>query len=284
MLDSTFGDALPAHVTVFASAPRPLTLRSGRTLTPQYFGQLEHVRTRPSLIFHFAFLTRGHAQTPNFVATNRGISRTLRGFIERNGARGLFIPSSGAVYGPARVLESDMDRNPYGVLKHEDELVFGALAARLGFPAAIMRIFNLGGAFINNLSGYALACIIADVLRGTSVTLRAAQPVWRSYTHVEDVLNIATAILLRQLALPVFDTAGEPEIEVGDLAARVGRLLTEGEVSIIRPDWQNGAANRYLGDLAAYRDAAALAGVKLQSLDQQILDTANYIAHVARSR
>lgn len=277
MLDSVFQEVLPNHVSVFTSSARQLTLRSGRTLFSQEFAELENIRAPGCLIFHFAFLTRGHEQTQHFIPTNRRISQTMRRFIERNGARGLFAPSSGAVYGPGRSLTSDMKQHPYGALKREDDEAFKSLSDRLGFPAAFIRIFNLGGPFINNLPTYALSSIIANVLNETPVCLRAAQPVWRSYTHIEDVLNIATSIMLRQLQLPIFDTAGEPEIEIGDLALHIGRLLTGGEISITRPAWQNGDANIYLGNLADYRQAAALTGIELQSLDQQILDTAMYI-------
>jgi hypothetical protein len=109
------------------------------------------------------------------------------------------------------------------------------------------------------------------------VTLRAAQPVWRSYAHVADVLNIAAAIMLRGLNVPVFDTAGEETIEIGDLASRTGRLLTGKDVEIMRPDWRNGPADRYVGDIAAYRHAAGLAGVGLRALDDGILDTARFL-------
>lgn len=280
MLDSAFGEALPEHVSVFASSPGWLSLRSGRPLATRAFAELETLRTEACFIFHLAFLTLGHERAADFIPVNRRISRTMRGFIERNGARGLFIPSSGAVYGPGQALIADMDQHPYGTLKREDEEAFAALAERLGFPAAIIRIFNLAGPFINNLPGYALSSIIADVLNGGPVSLRAAQPVWRSYTHVEDVLNIAAAIMLRALPLPIFDTAGEEPVEIGDLARCIGRLLTGQEISMTRPAWQNGVASRYLGDPATYREAAALAGVELQALDAQILATADYIKSI----
>jgi UDP-glucuronate decarboxylase len=280
MLESALGETLPEQVMTFATGPRTITLRSGRTLTAHAFSKLEFLETRPSIIFHFAFLTRGHTQAKNYIAVNRDITRIMRGFVERNGALGLVIPSSGAVYGPGRMLDHDLAGNPYGVLKHQDEVIFQDLASRLSFPIAITRIFNLAGAFINNLNSYALSSIIADVVRGGPITLRAAHPVWRSYTHVEDVLNIAAAVILRGLDVPVFDTAGESSVEIGDLANRVMRLLTAKDIAIIRPEWRNGTADQYLGDGSAYRRLAGLTGVPLHSLDQQIIDTAAYMANL----
>lgn len=277
MLDGVFEEALPARVIAFSTAPEPLRLRSGRIFTPLAFAELENYRLPSSLIFHFAFLTRGHAQAPDYIAINRGISQTLQAFIARNGTAGIFIPSSGAAYAP------DLAQNPYGALKLEDEQVFSALAWRLGFPAAIIRIFNLAGPFINNPRGYALASIILDLLAGAPVRLTAARPVLRSYTHVGDVLNIAAALLLHRLDVPVFDTAGEQDIEIGALATRAGKLLGAAEVSILRPAWENAEPDHYVGNFAAYQNAARLAGVELLGLDRQILDTAAYMADMPPS-
>lgn len=270
-LGGVFGADLPARVMAFSTQPRTLC---GVTTLP--YAALADLRAGPGLILHLAFRTKGYEAEPGYVEANRAIAATLRGFIERNGARGLFIPSSGAVYGPDGALRTDVAAAPYGALKYEDELQFGALAARLSIPAVITRIFNLAGPCMNNLTGYALACIITDTLRGGPITLRAARPVWRAYTHVGDVLAIALSLLLREQSLPVFDTGGEA-LELGALAARTARLLTGGALPVVRPDWKNGEPDRYLGDGAAYEAAAAQAGVALRRLDAQIIDTADYI-------
>ncbi len=270
MLENALGDAVVERVTVYASAAKAVALRSGRVLQARAFAELEREVAPPGLILHFAFLTRGFAQADDYVAVNRWITRTMGGFIERNGAAGIFVPSSGAAYRAGR--------DVYGALKLEDEVVFGDLARRLGFPAAVLRIFNLAGPFINNVNAYALACIIADVAAGRAVNLRADHPVWRSYAHVGDVLNIALAVLLCGLTLDVCDTAGEVEVEIGELAARVARVLGRTEPEIVRPEWRGGAADYYVGDLAAYQNTARQAGVALHGLDAQIADTAAYLA------
>jgi nucleoside-diphosphate-sugar epimerase len=268
MFCSALGNALPARLKIFATNPRTITLRSGHTLQTKPFAALESEKSAPSLILHFAFLTQGFAHTPDFCAANQKISATMRGFIARNGARGLFIPSSGAAYKPDHL---------YGALKREDEKSFGELARDQDFPAAIIRIFNLAGPFINNLSNYALASIILDVLAGRPITLRAARPVFRSYAHVQDVLNIALAIMLNRLDFGIFDTAGDPELEISELAVRAQNLLAAETLPIIRPEWRDGPPDRYLGDLAAYAAAATRAGIQPKTLDQQIIDTARFI-------
>lgn len=229
---------------------------------------------------HFAFLTRGFARQEGYIETNRRITRTMQRFIARNGAFGLFVPSSGAVYGAGRVPHQNLDADPYGALKYEDELVFGAQARQLGFPAVIIRVFNLAGPCMNNLVGYALASIIADSLRGGPVHLRAPHPVWRAYAHVGDVLNIALSLLLGGLELPVFDSAGEQPLEIGELAQVTSRLVTGEALPISRPAWETGTPDRYLGDMQSYAQAAHLAGVTLRPLEEQIRDTAGYIRSI----
>jgi UDP-glucuronate decarboxylase len=272
-LQGVFGADLPARVKTFSAAPRPLP---GFGLTPLPYAALETLRAAPALILHFAFRTKGHAAEPGYVETNRAIAATMRGFIARNGALGLFIPSSGAVYGPDGQPHGDLAANPYGALKYEDELSFGALAARHAIPLVTARIFNLAGPRMNNLTGYALGSIIMDIVRGGPIQLRAARPVWRAYAHVGDVLAIALSLLLQRQSPPVFDTSGEP-VELGALAARAARLLTGADMPIIRPDWEGGVPDRYLGDGDSYARTAALAGVTPRALDEQILDTAAYI-------
>jgi nucleoside-diphosphate-sugar epimerase len=272
MLESVFGDDLPNRVTAFTARARALLLRSGRSVAARDYVALETMPAPPALIFHFAFLTRGHAGQENYVAVNAEITRVMHGFIARNGAAGLVLPSSGAAY----MAET------YGILKRADEDIFGAQAAARHFPAAIVRIFNLSGPYINNLKSYALACIIADILAGGPIRLRAAHPVWRAYAHVEDVLNIATARVLRG-ETATFDTGARTPVEIGDLASQASRLLTGHELPVIRPEWQAGIADRYVGDFGAYRGAAAAAGVKPRDLDQQILDTAKYLKQMGRA-
>ena len=276
-LDEALGEVMPRRVTAFASTAKPLVLHSGRGIAVQAYDTLGALAMAPALILHFAFRTRGFAKEAGYIETNHGITRTMQQFIARNGAFGMFVPSSGAVYGPGRVPHQNLEADPYGALKYEDELVFGALARQHGFPAAIMRIFNLAGPCMNNLSGYALGCIITDVLRGGPVQLRAAHPVLRGYAHIGDVLDIALSLLLGRKELPVFDSAGEPALEIGELAQLTSRLMTGTELPVSRPEWQGGAPDRYLGDMQSYAQAARLAGVTLRPLEAQICDTAGYI-------
>jgi UDP-glucuronate decarboxylase len=264
-----FCSAVPlAQIHAFGSSARIQALRNGGGIPVQPLTALAERPVRDAIIFHFAFLTREHAGKMPLAAyaeANRAISGIIETFVRSHGARGLFVPSSGAAY------TADPVHNPYGALKLEDEWRF----ASLGVPAVNMRVFNLSGPFINKLDSYALACIIRDLQADRPVVLHAARPIWRGYAHVADVLNIALGLILRAESPPVFDTWGEP-VELSTLAARAATLLGK-PLTIERPAWQNGAADKYLGSAASYLSHAAALGLEPTSLDQQILDTADYL-------
>ncbi len=276
MLDHTLGDDFPRVVHAFGARAREMALRSGRLVAIRPLTAITQLALPDALVLHFAFLTREHAsrmELAEYMRENRKISTLVQDFLRRNGAMGVFNPSSGAVYAG-----TDAGQNPYGALKHADEVVFGELGQSLGFPAVRMRVFNLAGPFINKLDSYALACIIGDITRGRQVVLRAAHPVWRGYAHVADVLNIALGFMLKNVVTEVFDSAGE-RVEIGALALRAGALLGR-RVEIVRPEWRDGVADDYLGDGAAFALHATRAGVALRGLDEQILDTADYLRFI----
>jgi nucleoside-diphosphate-sugar epimerase len=260
--------AAGAEVMAFSAAPRRLTLRTGGVVPSWALSDLAGLRV-PALVFHCAYLTREHASRlslSDYVAANETISALVQNYIKRSGTLGVFLPSSGAVY-----LGNELADNPYGVLKRRDEAVFKELTAN----CVVMRIFNLSGPYINKLDSYVLACIIKDYLAGGPVRLRAAHPVWRAYTHVADVVDLAACLLMDRVALPVFDTGGEA-IEISALARRVAGP----GVKIIRPDWESGVADRYLGDDAMFTQIATQQGLTLRGLDQQITETVDYIAQI----
>ena len=260
-----------AQLYAFGASARPYKLHDGTSLLIRPLAALDDLALPGAFIFHMAFLTREHASTmpvADYITANRAISDHVARFIRRHGANGLFVPSSGAVYAPPP--------NPYGDCKREDETLFTQLGQQHAIPTVIMRVFNLAGPFINKLDSYALACIVADIVARRPITLRAAHPVWRGYAHVNDVLHLALGLLHQGISPPVFDSWGEP-VELSTLARRAARLLGRPETEIIRPTWQNGTADHYLGDAIAYNAHMASLALEPASLERQILDTAAYL-------
>jgi UDP-glucuronate decarboxylase len=286
MLDDALGAEMPERVCAYAAQGRHVRLRSGRTLALAPLTELAHVPRdpRPTLVAHYAFLTREKAAampTAAYVAANRWITDFVTGQAARLGARATFSTSSGAVYDRAGELHPSLDHNPYGALKGEEEEAFADLGRQTGSRVVVARVFNLSGPFLNK--EYALGSLVGDVLAGRTVQIRAPHRVVRSYAHVGEVVAVGVAAMLGIVAAPTepFDTAGDEEVEVGDLALRVRAALHRPDLAIVRPPLAGGAEDRYVGDGTLYRALAAQAGAAYGSLDHGIRDTAAHLAAVA---
>ena len=156
-----------------------------------------------------------------------------------------------------------------------------AVAAASRGPApriVIPRLFNLAGPFLNK-PDYVLGSIIRDVARGGPIELRATHPVERSYVHVGDLVELAFAVMLGQKAAPSepFDTAGERDIEVGELAALIASVLGKSGMEIRRPSFDGSPADRYVGDPSVIRPLAHSYGITMRNLPTQIEDTAAFM-------
>jgi UDP-glucuronate decarboxylase len=279
MLESSLGIHMASRVHVFASSRRSMTLRSGTEMEVFPLNALSQLRIGPHLLAHYAFATRefvAQLGTAKFIARNQGITNVVADHVDRSGPVGMLILSSGAVY-----LGSDMATNPYGVLKAQDEHLFLGMAEGLGgvrpTPRVVIpRLFNLSGPFLNKVDHYVLGSIIQDIKRGGPIRLHADKLVVRSYIHVADLVDLAFAIMLGDQAAPLeaFDTAGEREIEVGELAELAASVLGVSGMPILRPPVDDSQIDRYVGDSAVLNSLARSHGIITRKLPSQIEDTA----------
>jgi UDP-glucuronate decarboxylase len=281
MLDSSLGAEIASRVHVFASSPRSLRLRSGTELMISPLRDLHHLKAEPHLLAHYAFGTREHVSqlgTNSYIARNEEITELVTSHVNRTRPIGALIVSSGAVY-----LGDELSTNPYGVLKARDERLFFEIAARLGDEGSaprvvVPRLFNLAGPFLNK-PDYVLGSIVRDIARGGPIQLHADHLVVRSYVHVRDLVDLAFSMMLGDGPIPpqAFDTAGEREIEVGELAELAASVLGHSGMPIQRPPIDGTSADRYVGDPTMIHSLARSHGIQLATLARQIEDTATYM-------
>jgi len=274
-LDRELGEGVASRVHAFGAGKRVLPLRSGRVVFCDSLPEIASLPPRDYVLLHYAFLTKDRLEgmgLERFVAENSAIGEFVALQAKRLAVKGIFLPSSGAVYGAQAMAE-----NPYGGLKLLDERRFRALGTAL----VIGRIFNLSGAFINKLEAYALGSIIRDIGAGGPVRLRSARPVWRSYIDAEDGVGLALSMLAAGKGDgEPFDMAGREVVEIGELAQRAVGILSPG-TEIMRPP-VSGEADRYVGDgsrMARYMEEA---GMTEATLGAQIRVTAAYINSLPR--
>jgi nucleoside-diphosphate-sugar epimerase len=121
--------------------------------------------------------------------------------------------------------------------------------------------------------------MIKAALKGRPISICAAHRVVRSYIHVADLVALAFAMLLAPHGddQPIFDTAGDDVLEIGELAERVRVVLACPELVILRPSRVEGRDDVYVGDGRSMRRMMQSRGLPLCGMDTQIRDTANFM-------
>jgi len=279
LLARALGPDWTGRVEAFGSSTRRLTLRDGLEIQQRALSELGALPPRPSLLLHFAYLTREKVagmSPDDYLATNREITRTVLEAGARAGVERAVVTSSGAVHAALAAPESPDPALLYGRLKLEDEVLFAQFAqAAPGRRALVLRLFNLSGPYINK--PYALSSFIEQAGTG-HIGVQARGPVIRSYTSAANLLGAGLGHLLADDAEQFLcvETAGEREVEMDALAEAV-RDMVNPSATIARAVPDGRPADRYVGDGRAYRALLQRYGVTEDALPRQICDTADYL-------
>jgi nucleoside-diphosphate-sugar epimerase len=268
-----------ARVRGYASRRRVIRLSAGNEIELLPLEELPTAVGDDDLIAHFAYRTREQAaeDVKGYIADNVEITTTVAAAIEGALVRGVFTTSSGAVYGADGALVHDLYRDPYGTLKHLDELVVQQLAAERGASCAIARVFAVSGEYMTKPDRYALGDLIRQVAAGGPVHIQATSRVIRSYSAVADVVavGLAAASGAAGWTSGVFDSGGD-EIEIEDLARRIAAVLGRPVIEVQRSDI-TGPTNRYVSDGRSFDEVAQRFSLRPAGLDEQIEATARYL-------
>lgn len=277
LLADALGDDFDARVRCFGTCRRVLVLRSGRQVVQARLVDLAALDHRPTIVLHFAFLTRDRAETMadvNYIAANRDIADTVLAALDPIGARAVFLASSGAA---RRADDTTAARalRLYGTLKRDDERRFSAWAEQSGHAAIIARIFNLSGPYINKPQHYALAGFIANALAGHPIEIRATHSVERGYVAIRELMSLAFSLALDKTAgVVAFDTGGAP-MELAEVARHVTAIV--GDVPITRAPSDGSASDSYLGGAEIYDRSIADHGIEPVDFPCQVAETAQYL-------
>ena len=283
LLAHTFGPGWPGRVEAFGSSARRLTLRDGAEIEQRPLSELGALPPQPSLLLHFAYLTREKVagmSPDDYILTNREITRTVLDAGVRAGVERAVVTSSGAVHAALALPTSTDPALLYGRLKLEDEAMFASFAGAASRRRALaLRLFNLSGPYINK--PYALSSFIEQARAG-HIHVQARGPVTRSYTSVANLLGVALGYLSSDEAEPFLciETTGEREVEMDALAEAV-RAVVNPSATIDRAAPDGSPADRYVGDGRVYRALMQRHGVTEDPLLRQIADTADYLREIA---
>ena len=274
-------EAFGVRVRAYARTPREISLSDGTPIEVRALDRLPAEPPADGLLAHFAYRTREQAAEAGlgtYVQDNVAITATVVAAVRAGAPAGILLPSSGAIYDrPERRLATDLETNPYGTLKHLDELAFTGLCSERGVRLVVARVFNVSGPPMIKPQGYALGSLICAALAGEPLVVRATRPVRRSYVAISELVRVALARLVDLEAPPMttFDTADQEVVEMGELADRVRRALGRDDLDVVREAFNPDApADDYVGDPAALAELAERYGVALTPLDEQIRATA----------
>ena len=165
-------------------------------------------------------------------------TRNVVSFAKGGGAGKLLFVSSGAVYGPQTASVGETAAcspvTAYGMGKLEAE----RLCLESGVPTPIARCFAFVGPYLNRRIHYAIGNFIQDCLDGKDIVIKGDGTPLRSYLHADDLVEWLFAILERGEPGRAYNVGSPEAISIGDLAARVRRVLgAKGEVRILgRPE------------------------------------------------
>lgn len=283
LLTQSLGPESASRVLAFGSTHRLLRLRNGITVPQHPLTTLAALPPQPSLLLHFAYLTRektSQMTVEDYATANRQITRLALEGGQAVGMQRAFLVSSGAVHAALAAPDDPAPALQYGRLKLEDESLFHSFAhADAAHRVFTARLFNLSGPYINKIDAYALASFIQQARSG-QITVHATHPVLRSYTSVENLLHLAFEELLADEAnrWTCVETAGDHVVEMAELADAV-RTVVNPTARIQRaPLDQDAHADRYVGDGLQYRQLLTRYGIALHPLTRQIADTDAYLS------
>ena len=285
LLYEALGDQAPTRVVGYASSLREVTVADGRTVMVRPLVDLVAQDPPPTTLLHFAFLTRDKVAPLGldvYTSQNVAITATILRSIEKHRPRHVVTMSSGALHSSTGGLVSDLPTDPYGTLKHVDELVFRAASRDAGSVCVIPRVFSVAGARMTKPGLYALGSLIEMATLGGPIEVRARGPVFRSYCGVAEVVALAlwAAFSGRE---GVFDTCGTV-VEIGDLAHLVAQVHGL-DINVVRRTWDPQAvADRYVGDGSFMEELATEAGLALEPLPVLVRETSAWLTAAKRQR
>jgi UDP-glucuronate decarboxylase len=278
LLYEALGDQAATRVVGYASSAREVTVSDGRTVGVRPLVALLSQDPPPTTLLHCAFLTREKVAVlgiDSYASRNLAITATVLGALSKHEPRCVVAMSSGAVYSSTGGLVSDLLADPYGTLKHVDELAFRAATRDVGGICVIPRVFSVAGARMTKPELYALGSMIEMARAGGPIEVRALGPVFRSYCGVDEVLALAVWAGLSGRDV-VFDTCG-PVVEVEELARVVAQehgLDADVVRRTLDPDV---APDRYVGDGRLMETLANEAGLSLRPLPALVRETSAWL-------
>lgn len=195
------------------------------------------------IILNFAYLTKDKVSTisdEDYAKAAKSINDNVASLIQSVKPLAFLFISSGAASMVEKGLATSHDLLIYGQQKMEDEAFFGAVCLHDNVKYLSPRLFNIGGPFINKLDAYVLSNFILQSLSQGQILIKANRPIYRSYCHVFDLLNLLFSEMIspqKTNITPAFEVGGNAPVEMADLAQIVANATNLSSEKILRHDF-----------------------------------------------
>jgi len=215
-----------ANVICFGSSRRQISLSDGTKLQIEDFADAQSVLGGVELggLVHLAFLTRDKvADRPldSYVFENLKLTSKALQVIEVSKPRWVATVSSGAALKAPEFEQIDLDivANPYGFLKHGEEVLLADACTRVGANLSIGRLWGAGGLFMPRNLAYALSDFIQKAKAGQVIEVKAPHSVFRRYCDAGQFMQLLL-LVAQDRQRCTFDSGGHL-VEMGALAANI---------------------------------------------------------------
>jgi len=261
----------------FGSSARTVVAPDGGEIQIRDLKTLRGADLDSAIVLHLSYLTKdkvGGMSDAAFVAANLGIDETVLAALRNSNPGGVFVASSGA----ARDVSTGSSRDPYGETKLLQEERFAKYAKDSARPVLVGRVFNIAGPHINKMGSYAISSFAVQGIKTGRIRIEARTPVFRSFLHVNDLIDIVVAELIAgQPTVAATDLCGPEVLEMGDIALAVARELGLPPSAIDRGSVDKSVSSSYVGDPLPALAIAKRHGLALKSFDVQVRDTVAFV-------
>ncbi len=233
-------------------------------------------KKRNFFIIHCAFLTRekiSYYGINNYIEINKNILKNIEFALNVCDTKKSVLISSGAADSIAKNKRNNMDINkdPYGVLKFQEEKLFQRLSNCL-----IMRIYGLTGKFIRDPNIFAFGNFLLSAKNKESISIKSQRDVIRSYGYGNEIARASIYWLLKEKnhATKLINAATHTT-SLLDLAKLISDIFDLPEV-IYNFD-KTLKKDIYVCENLEFRHFLKNLNIKPSSMEIQIIKTYNYL-------
>ncbi len=226
-------------------------------------------------VFHFAAVVGVIRTQENPIDVLRDIDgiKNVLDFSKNSTVKHVYFSSSSEVYGePVELPQNEYrtplnSRVPYAVVKNVGECFFRTYWQTYQLPYTIFRFFNTYGP--NQSTDFVVARFLASALKGKDITIYGDGSQTRTFTFVEDTINVCNTIFEKKLLVNDVINVGNDELmTIKDLALLTIKLTGSSSKIIHLPPLKEGDMTRRQPDNKKMKE---ILNKKLISVEEGIL-------------